>query len=424
MNINDNYYINSNFIKIMNKIQLKGTSMFLAACLMAGMETSCNNEDPNYDDVTPPTVEVTKANISGLVTAISGSPLAGAGVKATLGSNILTATTNSEGMYQFESLQAGTYTLEVTADGKLSDEGSVTVAAGQTGVWNARLANVGTEVTVSQTTETKVNVKTETLANNAEAEVMVSVTIPPAAVENAEKIIITPLYSAEDAVKTRAAFAENAIGTRATSTKNAIVAGVTLSCSNPNATLKESVTLDFQVDATVASLVKAQKYVDGAWESVTVTVGNGNVRLQIDDFTSCALFISVALNTSSTSEAITFSPSEYDNLQGASDMIVGQATYIYKQGAEITSGGTGKQAAYLREILARQISGSSVKTATGSLAINVTLPAGTALALSGKQTVETVTASSGGTSVSGKAYGDVTVSVRTYNRQHTGGGSN
>jgi hypothetical protein len=424
MNINDKYYINSNFIKIMNRIQLKGTSMFLATCLMAGMATSCNNNDPGYDNVIPPTVEVTTASISGRVTAISGNPISGAGITATMGDNTLTATTNSEGTYQFESLPAGTYTLEITADNKLSAGGSVTVAAGQTGVWNTRLANVGREVTVSQTAETKEDVKTETLANNTGAEVTVSVTIPSAAVNAGEKIIITPIYSLEDALKTRSASAENPIETRATSTKNAILAGVTLSCSNPNATLKKSVTLDFQIDATVASLVKAQKYVNGNWTEVTKTVENGHVRLQVDAFTSYALFLSVTLNTSSTSESVSFDPSEYNNLYGVLDLSVGQTIYSYKQGAEITSGGSGKQAAYLREILAHHISGSSYGTVSEPFVINVRLPVGTALTLSGKQTVETVTASNSGVSVSGKAYGTVTVSVKTYNRQHTGGGSN
>lgn len=51
----------------------------------------------------------------------------------------------------------------------------------------------------------------------------------------------------------------------------------------------------------------------------------------------------------------------------------------------------------------------------------MTLPVGTKLAISGTQQINTVTASAAGRSVSGTQYGDVTVTVVTSNRQHTGG---
>ncbi len=395
----------------MNKKLRRGAFMLFAVCLMGSLATGCSDDDPDYENVTPPVVEVSAASISGLVTAISGAPISGANVTATLGSTALKATTNNEGVYTFEKVEtAGTYTLEVTASGKQPASGSITVKAGETGVWNVQLANEGKEVAVSQTEETKVEVTTETTADNKEAEVMVAATIPPAAVAEGEKIVITPIYSAADAEKGRAASADDVI-----------VAGTKLACSNPNATLKAPIELEYRLDGEVAGVVKAQKYVNGKWTDVAVTVENGNVKFQADEFASYSLFLGVSVNTSTTSEAVTFSQASYDNLYGSQDMAVGNASYTYKQGAEISSRGTGKLAAYLVEILARRLSGSAVKTVTSSYPLNVTLPVGTALKLSGSQAVENVTISSGSRSVSGKRYGSVSIAASTYNRQHSGG---
>ena len=63
----------------------------------------------------------------------------------------------------------------------------------------------------------------------------------------------------------------------------------------------------------------------------------------------------------------------------------------------------------------------SLKKINMLYALNMTLPVGTGVKLSAKQTVKTVTASCKGISVSGKSYGTVSVSAATYNRQHTGG---
>lgn len=395
----------------MNKKLRRGAFMLFAVCLMGSMATGCSDDDPDYENVTPPVVEVSAAGISGLVTAISGAPISGANVTATLGSTTLKATTNNEGVYTFEKVEtAGTYTLEVTAAGKQPVGGSVTVKAGETGVWNVQLANEGKEVTVSQTEETKVEVTTETTADNKEAEVTVAATIPPAAVAEGEKIVITPIYSATDAEKGRAA-----------SANDVIVAGTKLACSNPNATLNAPIELEYRLDGEVAGVVKAQKYVNGKWTDVAVTVENGNVKFQADEFASYSLFLGVSVNTSTTSEAVTFGQSSYDNLYGSQDMTVGNASYTYKQGAEISSRGTGKLAAYLVEVLARRLSGSAVKSVTGNYPLDVTLPVGTALKLSGSQAVENVSISSGNRSVSGKRYGSVSIAASTYNRQHTGG---
>ena len=59
-----------NFVK-------KGAFMLLVACLAMGM-ASCSDDDPDYSNVTPPTVAVTHS-ISGRVTGVDGE-----GISATV----------------------------------------------------------------------------------------------------------------------------------------------------------------------------------------------------------------------------------------------------------------------------------------------------------------------------------------------------
>ena len=101
-------------------------------------------------------------------------------------------------------------------------------------------------------------------------------------------------------------------------------------------------------------------------------------------------------------------------------MSVSSASYSYKIGTEITSSGTSKITSYLIEIVARA-AGAGVTTATGTYPINVTLPVGTAMNISGQQEVTTFTASALNRNVSGKQYGTVYVVTKTWNRNHTGG---
>lgn len=392
----------------MDEKMKRGVVMLLTMCLLGGLAVGCSDDDPDYENVTPPVVEVAESSISGLVSAVSGDPVRGAAVTATVGSDKLTATTGADGTYVFSGVAKGTYTLEVTADGKLTESGSVTVSKdGEICVWNVLLTNRGKEVEVSQTEETKVEVTTETVKGNEEAEVKVEAVIPAAAVEEGATIIITPVYSTA-AAESRAA------------SQTLMFVGTSLACSKADATLKAAVGLSFQVDAEIAAMAKVRKFVGGKWVDVAATVVGGAVKFDADEFGSYALFGEVNVNTSTSTEAVSFSQSSFDNLYGSTDMTVSSATYTYKQGAELPAV-SGKLSAQLKEVLAHQINGAGVKTMTGTYTLNVTLPVGTALNLSGIQEVTTVTVSSGSSSVSGKSYGSVTLSAGTYNRQHNGG---
>lgn len=392
----------------MKKFMNFGVLALLGMALTFGM-TSCSDDDPDYSNVTPPTVELAKANISGMVTTIGGKPIAGAEVTAKLGSTTLSATTNADGEYTLEGLaENGTYTMTATASGKQSVTGSVTVNKGETAAWNTRLSNEATTVSVSQTEETSVEIVTETLENNEEAQVTTVTVIPAGAVEEGEEIIITPVYSTDY------------VATKAATTKDFMVMGINISCSNPNAVLKAPIKLTFDLTDNVIEQLKPMKEVDGNWVEAEVTEEGEKVVFTVDAFTTYSLFINATLNQNASTEAISFAQAEYDNLYGASEMSVGTATYTYKMGSEIGQH-SNLLGAYLAEILAQQMAGSTVKTVNGSYEINVTLPIGTALTLSGKQAVETTSIAAGSTTVSGKSYGKVSVTANTYNRQHNGG---
>lgn len=391
----------------MKKFMNFGVLALLGMALTFGM-TSCSDDDPDYSNVTPPTVELAKANISGMVTTIGGKPIEGARVSALMGSDMLTAMTDANGEYKLEGVKNGTYTMQAIADGKQTMSGSVTVADGETAAWNTRLSNEATTVSVSQTEETSVEVVTETLENNEEARVTTVTVVPAAAVEEGEEIIVTPVYSTDY------------VATKAATTKDFMVMGINISCSNPNAVLKAPIKLTFDLTDDVIAQIKPMKEVNGNWVEAEVTEEGEKVVFTVDAFTTYSLFINATLNQNASTEAISFAQAEYDNLYGASEMSVGTATYTYKMGSEIGQH-SNLLGAYLAEILAQQMAGSTVKTVNGSYEINVTLPIGTALTLSGKQAVETTSIAAGSTTVSGKSYGKVSVTANTYNRQHNGG---
>lgn len=88
--------------------------MLFVAGLAMGM-AGCSDDDPDYDNVTPPQVAVAANTLTGVITDLSGEPLSGAIV--TLGS--VTASSNESGVYLFDDVKAGTYAIKAEATGKL-----------------------------------------------------------------------------------------------------------------------------------------------------------------------------------------------------------------------------------------------------------------------------------------------------------------
>lgn len=396
----------------------KGVFTLLVASLSWGM-ASCSDDDPDYENVTPPEVTVAPNTLSGVITSISGDPIAGATVTLSGVANA-TAKTDAKGIYQFEDVKPGTYQLKAEAAGKLAKEGELTVEKtekSQNVVWNAILAaEVKKEISVSTTETSTGNVDTETLKGNEKAEVKVEATIPPSAVEAEEgeevRIIVSPVYDAGNVASGRA------VAPRAD--EPTMLVGATLACSKSDAKLKTSIDLGFNVDTEVAASIEARQYKDGQWVAVESRTEDGKVIIAADEFTSYGLFLGVSFSSSNATEAVSFSQSSWNNLYGSTDMPVGSASYTYKVGTEINTSGTSVLTALLIEKLAQRF-GTTVSTVTGSYPVNVSLPVGTMLSISGVQSKSNVTASAMGKSVGGTHYGTVTVTVTTANRQHNGG---
>lgn len=392
----------------MKRVVKLGMFAFLGVALATGF-VGCSDDDPDYSNVTPPTVEVSHS-ISGRVTGMDGN-----GLSATVSLDGTSVQTQADGTFEFEGVSAGSHTLSASATGKQTKETTVTVSSNGNGsnvVWNVSLPNEGTTVEIAANGDTEASVTSETIEGNENGEVTVDVTVPETALPQGSSIVITPLYTLEEA-ETRAA-------TRAAETLMLI--GTRVECTDADATLSEPITLTYDVDAEVAQSITAQKYVNGQWVDAEFTVDGDRVTVFADQFTSYTLLFGADVTSSSTTTPLAFEQDLWDNLYGSGDMTVGSASFTYHIGTEITSSGTNRITAYLIEILAR-IAGANVTTATGTYPINVTLPIGTALHVTGTQQVTTLTVSALNRSVSGRQYGDIAVVTTAYNRQHNGGGS-
>lgn len=393
----------------------KGALMLLIAGLAVSV-TNCSDDDPNYDNVTPPEVVIAPNTLTGVVTSISGNVISNATV--TLGTEKVTSDAN--GIYLFADVKPGTYTVKAEANGKLPKEAEIVVEdskKSQNLVWNVSLAgDVKEEVAVSATAETKGDVDTEALKDNTQAIINVEATIPAGAIEAAGdeevKVIISPIYDANTVEgKTRAVTRTD---------ESTLMLGASLSCNKTEVTLSKPVELGFSVDDEVAQSVEAMQYKNGRWVAVDSRIENGKVIIEATEFTAYGLFLGVSFSASNGNEAITFAQNKWDNLYGAQDMTIGNATYTYKAGTDIKTRATSVLTALLVEKLAQRF-GATVSTVNGSYPLNVTLPIGTILTISGNQSVQNVSVSAKGKSVSGTHYGTVSVVVATANRQHNGG---
>lgn len=387
----------------------RGAYMLLIAGLTMGV-AGCSDDDPDYDNVTPPVVEVASNTLTGVIISLSGEGILGAKVSLGEGNS---ATTDANGVYLFKDVKAGTYQLKAEAEGKLSHTGTLTVAdvkKAQNLVWNAALASdVKKEVSVSADAPSEGKVETETLKGNEEAKVEVKAEIAAGTVDTDVKVIISPLYREEDVV-TRAA-------------GETMLVGAALSCDKEGVSLKKAIELSFELDTELAGKVEVKQYKNGEWVKADSRVEDSHVVVAASEFASYGLFLGVEFSEKKSTEAVEFEQSKWDNLYGSKDMSVGEAAYTYKAGTEISTEGTvSKLTALLIEELAQRF-GATATTLNGSYPINVTLPVGTMLEISGVQEEWGVSASALGKSASGTCHGNVVIEVATSNRQHTGGGN-
>lgn len=387
--------------------------LFAGAIALLGLSVaSCHSDDPNYDDVQPPKVEVAPNTLSGVVTTKQGQPINGATVTA----GNKTATTNAEGVYEISDINAGSYTVKASASGMISQETELVVENLNTTqhlTWSVALyKEVVEEANVTVDEGGNGTVESEAIEGNDKGEIKITVNVPANTVPQDTKISIAPIYTEESALITRA--------TRATSERMLIGADVT--CSDPNLTLANPLNVSFAVDETVTESVETRQYVNGQWITVDHSIDDNGVVVSTTNFGPIGLFFSVNITETVSSDPLTITPNEWNNLYGSSDMMATEATYTYKVGSEYNARGANSLEALLIERLA-SIIGPTYVELQGVYPVNKNVPVGTAIALSGKQAKTTVTVTSRNRSASGTSFGTVSVTISSYNRQHNGSGN-
>lgn len=445
----------------MKTVKKWGLFMFLATSLMLG-SMSCSDDDESYEDVIPPTVEMSNS-IAGVISTKNGNVLEGVTVALSDGTQQITDT---QGHYEFNDVKPGSYTLTASKEGYATTSGEVIINdnnLGETGIWNGVLLKEGStiKVTVSGISG---GTETDVVAYNDVAIIPINVAAEEGAVSGTDELILTPIYSLNDV---------NLAALRSVRAKErTLLAGAILSSPNASTKLEKPLTLTFEVDKSVQYSVEALQLQGGTWNRITCTVNDGSVSLQANALTAYALAFlpleeielptppepgipgepepepvvvttsSEPVTTTSTSTiGVAFQPSSWDNLFGNAAMRVESSSYTYKSGSVITKSDEMATAGYMLEIASRVAFATGVmRDVQAEYPLNVTLPIGTSMSISGTQNVQTTTTTTEVTTItlyadgrreeiksthsaSITSYGTVSISVVTSNRQHTGGGS-
>lgn len=375
--------------------------------------SSCKDED---GPVTPVVPEVATVNaISGSVAGINGEAISGA--KVTLsGAATAETTTDANGAFYFPNLKPGTYTVTVTAEGKISKSYTVTISddgKGHTAVWNAVLAGENSQIKVDVTAAQggEGEETSEALQGNDLAEIPIDVEVDANALNKDATILIVPIYTSEEGHLEASRDDEGVV-----------LIGANISCDDPTVSIVKPINLTFEVDPLTIEHITAKKLVGDTWVDVSYTANGDDITLAADEFTSYALFGKVVFASRVRDVKLDMQPWEWNNLNGTGLMHADKSDFQYKVGMEITSKGTSVFTALLIEVLARTY-GVNHFTTTGSYPLNVDLPVGVYLSVSGIQHYYDVSASLGSRTVTGTHFGDVVVTTYTQSSDHNGGSS-
>lgn len=393
--------------------------LFAGAIALMGLSfTSCHggHGDGVVENILPPVVAAAPNTLSGSISDITGDAIVG----ATVSFNGKTATTDAQGIYTFDNVVAGNYKISASADNMVSVSEDIKLATASTTqhyVWNATLAKENTtEVNVTTAEGGSGEVESEALKTNPQGKVEIAVEVPAQTVPEDVKITLTPIYTKESAaVMDRAAVAR--------AEESTLLIGATLDCSDPDLELNQDIDITFNLDESVITNVETKKYVNGQWVDAPHAITDGNVVISDRDFTSYGIFLKVNVNVKTATTTLTMTPDDWNNLNGESSMEVGVSTFKYHMGTAIETTAANKLQGLLIEHLAR-LYGSRLTELTGEYPINMTIPYGTRVQVSGAQEMNQVTVSSGSTSVKGTTYGTTAVKVVTSSRDHNGGGTN
>jgi len=390
----------------------------LAIAMGVAMTSCTHSDDPSYDDVTPPTVNLASPCVSGIITDKAGNPIQGATV--TVGT--YTATTDENGAFVITDVQPGTYDVTVEAEGMTTIKGVVVVEASTTSTLTSQFSVtmpsednvIDLEVTAAEGGEE--DLVTEALEGNHLAEIPVELEVPAEAVNEDGEIIVVPLYDESEATEETS----KSRVTRAESTHMLI--GAKVSPKNPSMTIIKPLKLRLTLSEELTTAIVVKHLVGDEWIDMPFSTFGSTIEIKITEFGYYGIFLPYTVTNTRTNDPLWFEQSTWDNLYGSAPMQVESAKFSFNVGSRIVTKGTSVLTALLIERMAYKL-GASWAEVEANYPLNVTLPIGTRLDIKGVQQNRNITFSALGSSVTGTNYGTVSVSVRTSNRQHTGSGN-
>ncbi len=382
---------------------------------------SCNKHDPSYDNVTKPEVTAANSTVSGYVTDYQGNPLANASIQI----NGTETRTDAKGFYTYDITKEGTYDLCASYPEKFPQSAVLEVASisvTQHYTQNFRLASSeSTEIHEGQGSK-----DSETISGNElEGTITTTTTVQVEAsqIPEGEKLYLTPVYSQEDAE-----YLINLKGGN-THTEYRILAGTAIHCSDPDFTeLKSPARVILNACKEVQGLVDLKMYnkEDDEWYPIEYESFDDRIEFNAVKLTVYAIFSLINITIEESSAPITdFKPQDFwDNYTGANTIHVDAVDFTRQAGYNLDAKqGVDQLRALLLEKLAQDYGLGKAQTINETYNLNVDLPVGTAMSISGYQKCLHVTYEKNGKSVYADIYDNTVVTPKTYNRVHTGGGN-
>lgn len=382
--------------------------LFLVAATL-GL-ASCHHKD-DVGPVKPPTIETAPNKVLGYITDISGNSISG----ATITLNSETTTSNSAGYYEFVNIKPGSYIISVDASGMLGETNTLSVATSdvtQYYVWNASLyedRSVEFNYTVQEGGEAET--VTEAMKDNEMAEIEIDVNVDAEDVSENAQLFITPIYTDNSPLLSRAI-----------DSGSHMLVGCILSSSNPNAVIINPINLSFNVGSENASAFKAMVYKNDEWVDADSDINGDAVVVSVKEFGGVGLFTDLTVSQSKSLNNLTFTQSYWDNTGGAYEMNIENATYEYMAGTEFDSKASNPLEALMMEYVARSIGAMHASSMTGTYPINVKLPMGYFLRITGTQEKNSINVKHQQSQVSVTNYGTCSFYVTASNKVHSGGG--
>lgn len=395
---------------------------------------SCKDDKEEDKPVVPPTIEQLHT-ISGRVVDKDGKALSDVKVMLELkGEPATSFTTNAQGEFDFASIKkAGDYLLTTTKTNYHTTKVSLNIAKElKVSVMlfvPITMVNEGAKKEIVKADGGKIELgdKTGSIPN-------VEFVVPANALGKTETITITPV---PDIMK---------MSSGTTPDKKELPL-LTLECAPSGIEFApcEIIVPNPLGEFTISNL--KLMYHDGSnWapESQGVITRDGNYVATITHFSTYQLAFDTKVASTTPSTEILSDVKGLDNLNGNKDIYVETIPYTFKSGYEYivpveqalaTAGITGDNAAKMKPIIEESVksknNGMNVgyKTNTGNQGINQTIPVGVRLDVEGVQNFSTtnyvISFNKDGkeypVTVSIKVAGNVSITTKTYNKQHQGG---